>query len=68
MSQLNCLMQRNPGAGFENQHRSSCHWCKEDAVVHYNISCACGNACAKCARRFRREQVEEGIYVVTYSG
>lgn len=60
---MNCIHQRNPFGGFNRSHTIWCLYCEEPAVVHFNVVHTCGNVCEKCARKFRRDQVEEGIYV-----
>ena len=59
---MNCIQQRNPLAGFINQHSKFCHYCEEDAVFHYNVGYACGNVCQVHAKKFA--VVERGTFVM----
>jgi hypothetical protein len=57
-----CIYRANPYSGFQNLHTHFCIYCEEEATVHFTKDhYACGNVCAKCARKFK--DIEEGIYV-----
>ena len=63
---MNCIQQRNPGAGFQTSHSRFCI-CEEDATHHINVGYACGNYCQRCVERVAKEHrgsvVEKGIFV-----